>query len=90
MTRPPDIKDIDKEIEAIKAQKEAAIKAQDFEKAASLRDTEKQAKERKDTGPQRLGEKARREGDLRHRRRHPDRHQQVDWSAAAPHGAGGH
>jgi ATP-dependent Clp protease ATP-binding subunit ClpC len=48
MTRPPDLKDIDKEIEAIKAQKEAAIKAQDFEKAASLRDTEKQAKERKD------------------------------------------
>ncbi|MEQ1850446.1 MAG: ATP-dependent Clp protease ATP-binding subunit [Chthoniobacteraceae bacterium] len=48
MTRPPDIKDIDKEIENIKAQKEAAIKAQDFEKAAALRDTEKQAKERKD------------------------------------------
>ena len=48
MTRPPDLKDIDKEIEAIKAQKEAAIKAQDFEKAASLRDTEKQAKERKE------------------------------------------
>ncbi|MEO6740729.1 MAG: ATP-dependent Clp protease ATP-binding subunit, partial [Chthoniobacteraceae bacterium] len=49
MTRPPDIKDIDKEIEAIKAQKEGAIKAQDFEKAAALRDTEKQAKERKDS-----------------------------------------
>ncbi len=48
MTRPPDIKDIDKEIENIKAQKEGAIKAQDFEKAAALRDTEKQAKERKD------------------------------------------
>jgi ATP-dependent Clp protease ATP-binding subunit ClpC len=48
MTRPPDLKDIDKEIEGIKAQKEAAIKAQDFEKAAALRDTEKQAKERKD------------------------------------------
>ena len=48
MTRPPDIKDIDKEIEGIKAQKEGAIKAQDFEKAAALRDTEKQAKERKD------------------------------------------
>jgi ATP-dependent Clp protease ATP-binding subunit ClpC len=48
MTRPPDIKDVEKEIEAIKAQKEAAIKAQDFEKAASLRDTEKQAKDRKD------------------------------------------
>ena len=48
MTRPPDIKDVEKEIEAIKAQKEAAIKAQDFEKAAALRDTEKQAKDRKD------------------------------------------
>jgi ATP-dependent Clp protease ATP-binding subunit ClpC len=48
MTRPPDIKDIDKEIEGIKAQKEAEIKAQDFEKAAKLRDTEKQAKERQD------------------------------------------
>jgi len=47
MTRPPDVKDIEKEIEEIKAQKEGAIKAQDFEKAASLRDTEKQAKERK-------------------------------------------
>src|SRR6188474_1855126 len=33
MTRPPDIKDIEREIEAIKANKEAAIKAQDFEKA---------------------------------------------------------
>src|ERR1044072_7226130 len=48
MTRPPDIKDIEKEIEAIKSQKEAAIKAQDFEKAAALRDNEKQARERKD------------------------------------------
>ena len=48
MTRPPDIKDIEREIEAIKTEKEAAIKAQDFEKAASLRDTEKNAKDRKD------------------------------------------
>ncbi len=46
MTRPPDVKDIEKEIENIRQQKESAIKAQDFEKAASLRDTEKQAKEK--------------------------------------------
>src|SRR5438067_5078965 len=46
MTRPPDVKHIEQEIEEIRAEKEAAIKAQDFEKAASLRDTEKQAKER--------------------------------------------
>ncbi|MEI8235042.1 MAG: ATP-dependent Clp protease ATP-binding subunit [Verrucomicrobiota bacterium] len=46
MTRPPDVKHIEGEIEEIRGQKEAAIKAQDFEKAASLRDTEKQAKEK--------------------------------------------
>jgi ATP-dependent Clp protease ATP-binding subunit ClpC len=49
MTRPPDVKEIEKEIEEIRIEKEAAIKAQDFEKAASLRDKEKQAKERLDT-----------------------------------------
>jgi ATP-dependent Clp protease ATP-binding subunit ClpC len=46
MTRPPDVKDIEKEIEAIRIEKEAAIKAQDFEKAAALRDSEKQTKDK--------------------------------------------
>jgi ATP-dependent Clp protease ATP-binding subunit ClpC len=49
MTRPPDVKEIEKNIEVIRGEKEAAIKAQDFEKAASLRDKEKQTKERLDT-----------------------------------------
>src|SRR6201987_4988437 len=49
MTRPPDVKEMEKEIEAIRLEKEAAIKAQDFEKAASLRDKEKQTKEKLDT-----------------------------------------
>jgi ATP-dependent Clp protease ATP-binding subunit ClpC len=49
MTRPPDVKEIEKEIEQIRLQKEAAIKAQDFEKAASLRDKEKQTKEKLDS-----------------------------------------
>jgi ATP-dependent Clp protease ATP-binding subunit ClpC len=48
MTRPPDVKEIEKEIEEIRIEKEAAIKAQDFEKAAALRDKEKQAKEKLD------------------------------------------
>src|ERR1700726_1107458 len=48
MTRPPDVKEIEKEIEEIRLEKEAAIKAQDFEKAASLRDKEKQTKEKLD------------------------------------------
>ncbi len=46
MTRPPDVKEIEREIEEIRAQKEGSIKAQDFEKAAALRDTEKRAKEK--------------------------------------------
>src|SRR5689334_15136750 len=46
MTRPPNVKEIEKEIEEIRVEKEAAIKAQDFEKAASLRDSEKQTKEK--------------------------------------------
>jgi ATP-dependent Clp protease ATP-binding subunit ClpC len=48
MTRPPDVKEIEKEIEQIRIEKEAAIKAQDFEKAAALRDKEKQTKEKLD------------------------------------------
>ena len=48
MTRPPNVKDIEADIEKIRGEKEAAIKAQDFEKAAALRDSEKQAKDRLD------------------------------------------
>lgn len=45
MTRPPDVKHIEAEIETIKARKERAIKEQDFEGAAAMRDQEKHAKE---------------------------------------------
>ena len=45
MTRPPSTKELEAEIDRIRGEKEAAIKAQDFEKAAALRDTEKKAKE---------------------------------------------
>lgn len=48
MTRPPNVKEIEAEIETIKTDKEGAIKAQDFERAAALRDTEKQAKDKLD------------------------------------------
>jgi ATP-dependent Clp protease ATP-binding subunit ClpC len=44
--RPPDVKSIEAEIEEIKGRKEASIKAQDFEKAAALRDSEKEAKDK--------------------------------------------
>jgi len=46
MTRPPDVKDQETEIEELKNRKERAIKEQDFEGAAAYRDKEKQAKEK--------------------------------------------
>ncbi|MCS7048219.1 MAG: ATP-dependent Clp protease ATP-binding subunit [Verrucomicrobiae bacterium] len=46
MTRPPNVQELEKEIEQLKQQKEAAIRAQDFELAANLRDKEKQARDR--------------------------------------------
>jgi len=46
MTRPPEIKAMEAEIEDIKGRKERAIKNQDFEGAAQMRDKEKQAKEK--------------------------------------------
>jgi ATP-dependent Clp protease ATP-binding subunit ClpC len=46
MTRPPEVKDLEAEIEEIKSKKERAIKNQDFEGAASMRDKEKHAKEK--------------------------------------------
>ncbi|MBI1177425.1 AAA domain-containing protein [bacterium] len=46
MTRPPEVKDLEAEIEDLRAKKEKAIKEQDFEGAASMRDLEKQSKEK--------------------------------------------
>lgn len=46
MTRPLAIKDLEAEIETINKNKLAAIAEQDFEKAASLRDSEKNAKKK--------------------------------------------
>ncbi len=51
MTAPPDLREFDERIGDVRREKESAIDAQDFEKAASLRDKEKQL----------LGEKAQRE-----------------------------
>src|SRR5436309_314095 len=41
MTAPPDLREFDEKIAAVRREKESAIDAQDFEKAASLRDKEK-------------------------------------------------
>ena len=48
MTAPPDLREYDEKIADVRREKESAIDSQDFEKAAALRDTEKQLIERKD------------------------------------------
>jgi ATP-dependent Clp protease ATP-binding subunit ClpC len=42
---PPDIKKLEEKVETLRKEKEAFIKSQDFEKAASLRDQERQARQ---------------------------------------------
>jgi len=48
MTRPPDLKEIDGQIEQLNQEKEAAVAEQDFEKAAHLRDQADKLKKKKD------------------------------------------
>ncbi len=48
MTAPDDVKELEKELEKITVEKQAAIVAQDFEKAAELRDKEKSIKDKMD------------------------------------------
>jgi len=47
MTRPPDLKEIDDEVERLNKEKEEAVANQDFEKAAALRDQADKLKKKK-------------------------------------------
>ncbi|MCA9136300.1 MAG: ATP-dependent Clp protease ATP-binding subunit [Planctomycetales bacterium] len=48
MTRPPDLKEIDEEVEQLNKEKEDAVANQDFEKAANLRDQAEKLRKKKD------------------------------------------
>src|ERR1700716_3403140 len=49
MTRPPDLKELDGQIEQLNQEKEAAVAEQDFEKAAHLRDQADKLKKKKES-----------------------------------------
>ncbi|MEZ6120222.1 MAG: ATP-dependent Clp protease ATP-binding subunit [Pirellulaceae bacterium] len=49
MTRPPDLKEIDEEVERLNKDKEEAVANQDFEKAAALRDQADKLRKKKET-----------------------------------------
>ena len=55
MTRPPDLKDLDEQIEQLNQEKEAAVAEQDFEKAAHLRDQADKLKKKKEHDHQASG-----------------------------------
>jgi len=57
-TRPPDLKEIDSDIERLNAEKEAAVAEQDFEKAAQLRDQADKVKKKKEQITKEWREKA--------------------------------
>jgi ATP-dependent Clp protease ATP-binding subunit ClpC len=59
MTRPPDLKEIDEEVEKLNKQKEDAVANQDFEKAASLRDQADKLRAKKQTITHEWREKSR-------------------------------
>lgn len=48
MTRPPDLKELDQEVEKLNQEKESAVAEQDFEKAAQLRDQADKLKQKKE------------------------------------------
>ncbi len=48
MTRPPDLKDLEREIENLNKEKEEAVAQQDFERAANLRDQADKLKKKKE------------------------------------------
>ncbi|HIF33928.1 MAG: ATP-dependent Clp protease ATP-binding subunit [Pirellulaceae bacterium] len=59
MTRPPDLKDIDEEVERLNKEKEEAVANQDFEKAAALRDQADKLRKKKETITREWREKSR-------------------------------
>ena len=59
MTRPPDLKEIDDEVERLNKEKEEAVANQDFEKAAALRDQADKLKKKKDNITKEWREKSR-------------------------------
>ena len=59
MTRPPDLKEIDEQVEQLNKEKEEAVANQDFEKAASLRDRADKLKKKKSAITRQWREKSR-------------------------------
>ena len=58
-TTPPNLKELESKLEAIRSEKNAAVQSQEFEKAASFRDKEQKMKEELETTKDGLERKTR-------------------------------
>src|SRR5699024_10207006 len=56
-TIPPSLKELEQKLEEVRKEKDAAVQSQEFEKAASLRDTEQCLREELDTTKEKWKEK---------------------------------
>src|SRR5699024_5703888 len=56
-TIPPNLKELEQKLEEVRKEKDAAVQSQEFEKAASLRDTEQRLREELDTTKEKWKEK---------------------------------
>jgi len=64
MTRPPDLKELERQIEELNKEKEAAVAEQDFERAANLRDQADKLKKKKEEIKKEWREKSSESGGL--------------------------
>jgi len=64
MTRPPDLKDLEREIEDLNKEKEEAVAQQDFERAANLRDQADKLKKKKEQAKQKWREQSSESGGI--------------------------
>ena len=85
MTRPPDLKEIDDEVERLNKEKEEAVANQDFEKAAALRDQADKLKKKKETITREWRDKS--QSDRRRRRRRSDRRSRLQDDRHSAHAA---
>src|SRR5699024_4456652 len=60
-TVPPNLKELEKKLEKVRKEKDAAVQSQEFEKAASLRDSEQRLREELDQTKEKWKEKQGRE-----------------------------
>ena len=81
-TTPPNLKELEDKLEAIRSEKNASVQSQEFEKAASFRDTEQKLKDEIETNEKQLERKTRKRRVRSNSRRYCSSCFYVDWNTS--------